>query len=160
MTARGLTPEQRFWAKVDQSGDCWLWVGAVDTWQYGQLRIAGSNILVHRFSYEMHVGPIPADMQVDHRHTCPKVCVRPAHLRLVTQKQNNENHRGAQANSRSGVRGVYWRKERARWVAEVSHNHKRLTVGYFKAVEDAEAAVIAKRNELFTHNDADRLVVV
>ena len=35
-------------------------------------------------------------------------------------------------------------------------NGKRHHVGYFTTVQDAEAAVIAKRNELFTHNDLDR----
>ena len=159
MTARGLTAEQRFWLKVDKSGDCWLWTGSLDTWKYGQIRIAGHNILVHRFSYELHVGPIPEGQTVDHRMECPKNCVNPAHLRLATRKQQNEN-KGAQTNSKSGVRGVFWRKERDRWCAQVRHHRKSITVGYFKTQAEAEAAVIAKRIELFTHNDADRLVVV
>jgi len=159
MTARGLTPEQRFWLKVDKSGDCWLWTGSLDTWQYGQVRIAGRNVLVHRFSYELHVGPIPEGYTIDHRASCPKHCVNPAHLRLATMKQQNEN-RGAQANSKSGVRGVHYRKDRDRWAAQVQHHGKSITVGYFKTQAEAEAAVIAKRIELFTHNDADRLVVV
>lgn len=33
---------------------------------------------------------------------------------------------------------------------------KYVHVGYFTVKAEAEAAVIAKRNELFTHNDADR----
>lgn len=156
MTARGLTPEQRFWLKVDRTEGCWLWTGALDSWKYGQIRIAGHNVLVHRFSYALHVGPIPEGMTVDHRIDCPKHCVNPAHLRLATIKQQQEN-RGAQANSKSGVRGVYHRKDRDRWAAQVRHHGKCITVGYFKTRAEAEAAVVAKRIEVFTHNDGDRL---
>ena len=30
-----LTPEARFWAKVDTSGDCWLWRASCDEDGYG-----------------------------------------------------------------------------------------------------------------------------
>jgi hypothetical protein len=59
-------------------------------------------------------------------------------------------------NRSSGVRGVYWEEERNCWVARVGHHGVRLSAGRFATLADAEAAVIAKRNELFTHNDADR----
>lgn len=42
------------------------------------------------------------------------------------------------------------------WRAGVGHNGVKVNVGCFKTLEEAEAAVIAKRIELFTHNDADR----
>jgi hypothetical protein len=32
-------------------------------------------------------------------------------------------------------------------------------VGYFADIADAEAAVIARRSELFTHNDLDRVTI-
>ena len=61
------------------------------------------------------------------------------------------------AQSASGVRGVHFRNDlRKPWVAVVTHNGKAVRVGSFNSVEEAEAAVIAKRNELFTHNDLDR----
>jgi len=37
------------------------------------------------------------------------------------------------------------------------HRPILVTVGYFDTIDEAEAAVIAKRKELFTHNDADRV---
>jgi len=36
------------------------------------------------------------------------------------------------------------------------HNGKHYQAGYFDEIADAEAAVIAMRNELFTHNTFDR----
>jgi hypothetical protein len=39
----------------------------------------------------------------------------------------------------------------------VGHQNGCIFVGYFLDLAEAEAAVIAKRNELFTHNDRDRV---
>lgn len=149
--------QERFWAKVDKSGDCWLWTGACNSSRgYGTLTIARKAYYAHRVVYEWVVGPIPAGMQVDHRPTCPRNCVNPQHLRLVTNKQNQENVSGPRRNSKSGVRGVYWISKMGKYRAQVRHNDHLFHVGYFPTIEEAEAAVIAKRNELFTHNDLDR----
>lgn len=96
---------------------------------------------------------------IDHMCRVP-ACVNPAHLRAVTNKQNTENHNGtAYCTSKSGIRGVSWHSRDKRWAARVRHEGKLIVVGYFSNTEDAEAAVVAKRNELFTHNDADRAAV-
>ena len=46
------------------------------------------TVLVHRYSYELFVGPIPRSLVIDHmcrvRH-----CVNPDHLRIVTRRINN-----------------------------------------------------------------------
>jgi hypothetical protein len=36
------------------------------------------------------------------------------------------------------------------------HNWKPIFLGYYNTPEEANEVVVAKRNELFTHNDADR----
>jgi hypothetical protein len=150
-------PVERFWEKVDRSGDCWLWTSQlVGRREYGLFWSGQRNVLAHRFAYELLVGPISEGYELDHRHTCPGKCVNPDHLRPVTHKQNLEN-RPIFSNSKSGVRGVSWNKSSGRWIAKVGHDNKSVYVGSFKAIEDAEAAVIAKRNELFTHNDLDRV---
>lgn len=147
--------QERFWAKVDMTSDCWLWTAHVTQRGYGQFWDGNKLVKAHRFSYELSVGTIPAGLDLDHRHTCPKNCVRPDHLRPATRKQDNENRRGAQTNSKSGVRGVHWDKSRKRWAAHLQHNGKSIAVGRFDTIEEAEAAVVAKRLELFTHSDAD-----
>lgn len=92
-------------------------------------------------------------LYVDHRcHN--RGCVRPDHLRLATNKQNQENLSGPHQDSSSGVRGVSW--EKGRWRACVVHDGHKINVGRFVTLDEAEAAVRAKRLELFTHNDLDR----
>lgn len=82
------SPEVRFHAKVRKGwmGDCWLWTGAVSS-GYGTLYIDNRNVYAHRFSYELHVGPIPHGKQID--HLCRvQPCVNPDHLEAVTPRTN------------------------------------------------------------------------
>jgi hypothetical protein len=155
---RRQTSEERFWSKVDKSGDCWLWTGHRLSGGYGQFMVKkGQRVVAHRFSYELASGPIPTGLQLDHRYTCPKNCVNPEHLRPATQKQNSENLFGPHGHNRSsGVRGVTWVKARDKWKAQVGHNGRLHFGGEFKELSDAEAAAVELRNRLFTHNDADR----
>ncbi|WP_082277070.1 HNH endonuclease [Mycobacterium ostraviense] len=100
------------------------------------------------------VGEIPPGIELD--HTCfVRRCVNPKHLRFATPKQNMENLRGARRDNKAGLRGVFLHKP-GRWRAQVGHNGKIIHCGLFDSPEEAAAAAQAKRNELFTHNDADR----
>lgn len=113
------------------------------------------NIRVHRLAYELANG-VSASDEVD--HLChSRACVNPGHLRSATRKQNSENHDGPTVISTSGVRGVTWDKQAKRWKAQVGHNGKSIYVGHFTNLDDAEVAVITKRNQLHTHNDVDRV---
>ena len=77
----------RFWAKVDMTGDCWMWTACVVR-RYGQFGVSnGKRVRSHRYAYEQVVGPIPAGMQLDHLCRQP-LCVRPEHLEPVTARQN------------------------------------------------------------------------
>lgn len=69
--------------QVTSSG-CWQWIGAVTTSGYGTYR----QQYAHRFSYELHIGPIPEGEQVDHLCRNP-LCVNPEHLEAVTPVVNN-----------------------------------------------------------------------
>jgi hypothetical protein len=75
--------QQRFWARVDRNGDCWLWTGTNDGKGFGIVRVAGIQMTVHRVSYAIAQGMIPAGRYVKHRRGCPKSCVNPAHLSVV-----------------------------------------------------------------------------
>lgn len=152
--AWGQPVEERFWRLVDKAGsdDCWLWTGGT-AGSYGVITLPGMPTrLVHRISYLLSIGEIPDGMEVDHRHTCPKGCVNPAHLRLATDKQNNENRKGARG--RSGIRGVS-QHSNGRWRACVVHNRKYIHLGYFDTAEEAGEVARLKRLELFTHSDVD-----
>jgi len=93
--------EDRFWAKVQlpaDLADCWLWTGATkgrsQDAQYGCIfsgkRTRAGNPLpvpAHRVSYELHVGPVPDGLHLDHLCRVSR-CVNPAHLEPVTLREN------------------------------------------------------------------------
>lgn len=92
------TPVEAFWARVDrQPGGCWLWTGGTSN-GYGYAKWEGATRRVHRIAYEIALGSIPDDREIDHRcHTsdcrlgakCPhRRCVNPSHLKPVTHREN------------------------------------------------------------------------
>lgn len=86
-----LTREDRFWAKVDRGtgAGCWEWLGAGSP-GYGRFTTDAGVTGAHRFSYELHKGPIPDGMYVC--HTCDNPpCVNPAHLWLGSSAANQED---------------------------------------------------------------------
>lgn len=154
ITPANRTADERFQEAVNKTSSCWLWTQHLNDDGYGTFRAGGKSWLAHRWSYTQEVGPIPSGLGIDHRcHV--HACVNPAHLRPATQKQNLENRAGAQSNSRTGIRGVGIARN-GKFIGRVKHHGKRIIVGTFEDIRDAEQAVIAKRNELFTHNDKDR----
>lgn len=88
-----LSPEIRFWSKVDKSGDCWLWQAALDKWGYGNIRVTVASVSymqAHRAAYALTNGPIPAGMMVLHHCDTP-ACVNPSHLYLGTGTDNERD---------------------------------------------------------------------
>ena len=86
------TPEERFWAKLKTSDDCWEWQGARNNKGYGilMLKEPGKKHVArttHRFSWELHNGPIPNGLWVLHRCDNPP-CANPAHLFLGDNADN------------------------------------------------------------------------
>lgn len=151
---RRLSPEERFWQKVDKSGSCWEWMAGTNA-GYGSMSHEGKPKLAHRHSYELANGSIPEGMQIDHKcHN--RLCVNPGHLRVVTNKQNTEHQLGPNRNSSTGIRGVSWSKQTRRWRARVEHNGAS-RAKFFVNIADAEEAVRLMRNEVFSHNDHDRI---
>lgn len=74
----------------DLDGMCWRWDGCLNSKGYGCVGVGNKRTqLTHRVSYELHWGPIPAGLQID--HLCRnKQCCNPHHLEVVTGAVNRE----------------------------------------------------------------------
>lgn len=68
-------------------------------------------------------------------------------LRVCTIAENSQNRRGAMRNNVTGIRGVYWSKQRNKWAAEASLNKKIFHLGMYNNIEDAEKVVIEFRKK-------------
>lgn len=69
-------------------GMCWSWTGCLNSKGYGCVGFDKKVRLTHRVSYELHIGPIPDGLQID--HLCRnKRCCNPHHLEPVTAQVNN-----------------------------------------------------------------------
>lgn len=62
-----------FWSHVHPASDnqCWDWEAATYPNGYGHIRYQGHDLLAHRVSWELNVGPIPEGLKV--LHHCDRV---------------------------------------------------------------------------------------
>ncbi|MDG4798960.1 HNH endonuclease signature motif containing protein [Micromonospora sp. WMMD980] len=72
-----------------QGGDdeCWLWHRAKDPFGYGRIWHDGGMRLAHRVMFELHRGPVPEGLVLDHLCRVTS-CVNPAHLEPVAHAVN------------------------------------------------------------------------
>lgn len=83
----GTQLDDRFWSKVDATGNCWLWTAGMDDAGYGWFRCGDKMRRAHRVAYEALVGPVPEGLHLD--HLCRvRNCVNPDHLEPVTMGEN------------------------------------------------------------------------
>lgn len=86
-TTDPITAEQRFFTRVEQSGECWQW-RSTDSHGYGTyFADGGVNWLPHRWAYTFLRDDIPEGLELD--HLCRnRGCVNPWHLEPVTRRVN------------------------------------------------------------------------
>ena len=125
---------------------CWMWPGNTDRDGYGVIKHEKRMKRAHRLSYEMHVGPIPDGMVIDHRCNTPG-CWNPQHLDAVSNQENLQKRRAISKSNKSGYRGVYASNTPGKWRAMVKFNGKTYHLGTHDTPEAAHAVAEAKRRE-------------
>lgn len=126
---------ERFNDKVKRIGaqpdECHEWGGATQgappgVQGYGHISEGGRRgriLLAHRVAWEIENGPIPEGLQVDHLCRNRK-CVNPAHLEIVTQRENGR--RGLKGELRTHCKHGHEYTAKSTYVNKYGHRNCRI----------------------------------
>jgi hypothetical protein len=105
-----------------------------------------STVQLHRLLMET-----PKDLTVDHINN-NTLDNRKTNLRNITHKNNCQNRKGSQVNSKSGIRGVHKHSKNNSWIAQIKTNGQKIYLGSFKTKEEAEKTVINARAKMLPYS--------
>lgn len=89
---RRVTPEERIGERIAKQPDgCWVYQGDVASESYPGVNVNGDRVRVHRYVYQLLVGPIP-DALVLHHECGNRHCCNPAHLVPMTNGDHISHH--------------------------------------------------------------------
>jgi hypothetical protein len=101
--------------RVDEVTGCHIWTGKLNHNGYGRIGINYKDILTHRLSYELQVGPIPEGLFVCHK--CDnRACLNYEHFFLGTLKDNHKD----MVEKKRNVRGE------TQWNARLNEDYVRV----------------------------------
>ena len=116
--------------------------------RYIIVRFYGIHYAAHRLAWLLYYEVDP-EFQIDHidgNKTNNKI----SNLREATKSENMMN-RGAQKNSKSGIKGIMFEEKRGKWKAEITLNRKNYFLGRFYDLDEAIHA--RKEAEKIYHGD-------
>jgi len=111
--------------------------GSLNNSGYLVTRVSGRSIRVHRIVWEMHNGPIPFGIEIDHINR-DRADNRIENLRLANRHEQNLNL--SQRTSASHVTGVVFNKKDKKWQAQIGFKGKHLYLGQYANKDDAAKA--------------------
>ena len=113
-------------------------VGCAHNNGYRQFRFDGTLALEHRAIWELHNGPIPDGLVIDHINR-DKTDNRIENLRVATRSQNNHN---------TEAKGYSWSRSQKKFVAYISDMGRSINLGSFDNEEDARGAYLEAKGAL------------
>lgn len=111
--------------------------GGITDAGYRSIRVNGNLFRAHRLAWLYMTGEWPAE-QIDHVNG-ERSDNRWINLRAATEQQNKANTR-VSANCKSGVKGVYWNRQRQKWQAKINPNRTQVHLGFFDDIDKAAEA--------------------
>lgn len=102
---------------------------------YRRGKLLSQSEYAHRVAWCLYYGEWPM-AEIDHVNRC-KSDNRICNLRSATASQNRCN-RGAQSNSKTGVKGVSPAKTAGKWLARIRIDGIQRHLGTFGSIEDAK----------------------
>jgi hypothetical protein len=124
-----LAERLQFYSMPEPNSGCWLWLGSVSHWGYGEIRWKKKNLRAHRVSWELaNNQAIPDGMFVCHKCDNPG-CINPTHLFVGTHQDNVDD---------------MYRKGRGKW-RHLKRGHAKGTT--FKTSRRGEKVSSAKLTE-------------
>lgn len=90
----------RLWGRVEKTATCWLWTGVTNTKGYGLIGHQGKYVSTHRLAWVLTNGEILDNLHVLHKCDTPN-CVRPEHLFLGTNLQNQQDRKAKRDRDRA-----------------------------------------------------------
>lgn len=111
---------------------------------YAHITFEGKRVGYHVYVWYCHNGRWPSGI-IDHIDG-NKENDDPSNLREVSYQENNWNS-GSRRNNTSGVKCVYWHKDRQKWAVQIRTKEGRKSFGLYKNLEEAKAVAEKARAE-------------
>lgn len=141
----------RRWFKTDRSFNTWnsrfsgkeAFTATLQGYKVGSVNDV--SLKAHRVIWALTYGLWP-DNQIDHIDG-DRSNNRVENLREATSQENRINT-GKRSDNNSGYKGVWWSKQKARWVSEIKKGGIRKHLGFFDCPSAAHEAYKAASEEL------------
>lgn len=111
--------------------------GSISDEGYRLISVDSNPFRAHRLAWLYMTGEWPVE-QIDHING-ERGDNRWINLRAATEQQNKANTR-VSSNCKSGVKGVYWNRQRKKWQAKINPNRTQVHLGFFDDIDKAAEA--------------------